>query len=149
MKSWKKLALAVSVSVGVAALAWAFSVPSSVLQYFGSGAGSTTSIFNLDGNGNVTITGGLTVNGKTASTVDGSYGNNGVTPITFNTPVALWSQTATQIAALIPSGAGQEVFCSNCGAVNSGLGSECISTGTVVGSFIISGSSLTAVTVCK
>lgn len=66
----------------------------------------------------------------------------------------LWPQPVASIASLISTATGQMLWCTNCGSVNGGLGTPCISTGgyttnTIPGQFIICGSSLTAVTVCK
>lgn len=57
---------------------------------------------------------------------------------TFTGGVALWSQTAAQIAALTSTTTGQMVYCSNCGSAG-GNGTMCISTGTTaVYQFVLS-----------
>lgn len=59
--------------------------------------------------------------------------------------------TAAQILISTPSYVGQSVLCTNCGAANGNLGVACHSTETVTNknAYIITGSSLTAVTACQ
>jgi hypothetical protein len=81
MKPRSRWVIAGTLLIGACALAYAFTVQPAVEKYVGSGAGSKEVIYLLDGNGNLTIDGGLTVNGKVASTVDGSFSFAG-TPFT-------------------------------------------------------------------
>ncbi len=63
--------------------------------------------------------------------------------------LSISSMSATGVAALVPpNGLGSLVVCTNCGAFNAGVAGLCMSTGTLVGSYVAI-SSATAVTVCK
>lgn len=59
--------------------------------------------------------------------------------------------TAAQVLLSTPSYVGQSVLCTNCASANQPLGVMCHSTETVTANngYIITGSSLTAVTACK
>ncbi len=65
----------------------------------------------------------------TAGTTGNSLRYNSGSPPTWGTP-QLTSQTKTQIAAITPSAVGQMYYCSDCATL-----ANCVSTGTVVGSF--------------
>lgn len=66
-------------------------------------------------------------------------------------PGVLTVMTATQILNSTPTYTNQMVICSNCVSVYNGLGTICMSTATVTArnSYILAGSSLTAVTACQ
>lgn len=76
-KNWAK-ALAIMASFSL--VAQAFTVPTCVVSYPGSGAGSTTNLFCLDGSGNMTIKGGLNVNSIPIN-ADGSFTSNGLSSV--------------------------------------------------------------------
>lgn len=107
MNSRKMLLKALALIVSCSCVSMAFTYPSSVQAYYGSGAGSTTAIFNLDGSGNVTVTGGLTVSGKTASSVDGSFGASGASPTAISGNVTV---TGNEVVIGTQAVTGQTVY---------------------------------------
>lgn len=131
MNKWSKLTVAITMAIGAAAL-YGFTIQPYVERYMGAGAGSTEIIYSLDGSGNVVIDGGVTINGRVASTVDGSFSANGVIPVTLWTPLAALDKTPSQFNNLAPTAAAQLISCSTCK-----LSRVCMSSGTAAGAWIV------------